>query len=204
MYRNDTWGLSWPDAVTPTLLAAFEARATAEGIEVRWELGDPGALTETWLERADAAEGPWSQTRLERSMDGTQVVALDREVEPGRSYFYRLRGITRGGEFLSLGSLSAMAGEPIAAWELGTPRPNPTRVSAAIDYAVPRHANLRLSVFDLAGREVEVLARGPHPPGRYRASWNARTERGALAPGLYMIRLASSAGTLSRKLVVAR
>src|SRR5439155_24617990 len=138
------WALGWADDVTATLLALFEARPTEEGIELRWELGDPAAWTETWLERAMAAEGPWSQVRLEQSRDGATEVGLDRDIQPDRTDFYRVRGLTRAGEVVSLGSITAMAGERIAAWELGVPRPNPSRGATAIEFAVPRRTDLRL------------------------------------------------------------
>jgi len=48
-------------------------------------------------------------------------------------------------------------------------------MTAAI--TVPRAANVRLSVVDLQGREVAVLAEGVYSPGRHEIRWDGGTTR---------------------------
>ena len=92
----------------------------------------------------------------------------------------------------------------LASWELAAPRPDPMFGAASVDFTVPTAADITLAVFDVSGRQVATLERGWHEPGRYSASWNGRSETGALPSGVYMLRLATPAGTLSRSLVLLR
>ena len=59
---------------------------------------------------------------------------------------------------------------------------------------------MRLSLYDVQGREVAVLANGMRASGRYTAALDAT----ALEPGLYFLRLQSPGASLSRRLVIAR
>jgi choice-of-anchor C domain-containing protein len=91
-----------------------------------------------------------------------------------------------------------------AEFALTSVAPNPTRTGSVIDYALPRATTARLSVFDLTGREVAVLADGPRGAGRYRATWDGRDASGRAAPGLYFVRLSIPGRQVSQRLVVLR
>ena len=86
------------------------------------------------------------------------------------------------------------------------PFPNPVADGTTVRFDLAREADLELDIHDVAGRRVAALARGPFGPGRYRYSWNGRSESGArLGSGLYFIRL-SIAGAPARiaRLVLVR
>ncbi len=68
--------------------------------------------------------------------------------------------------------------------------PNPTRGPISISCGLPRRLDVRLSVFDLAGRRIATLSEGPHPEGPLFASWDGHDEQGRRAPsGVYLLRL---------------
>jgi hypothetical protein len=80
-------------------------------------------------------------------------------------------------------------------------RPNPTRGPIRLGYALPREAQVRLSIFDLQGREIAVPASGLQPAGLHAAEWFGA----AAAPaGLYLARLSTPAGTVVRRIVILR
>jgi hypothetical protein len=92
------------------------------------------------------------------------------------------------------------------ATRLYPPTPNPTAHGAQVAFDLAREANLRLDVFDLAGRRVATLADGAFAPGQYDYPWDGRAENGAtLGSGLFFVRL-SIAGSPTRiaRLVVLR
>ena len=78
--------------------------------------------------------------------------------------------------------------------------PNPARGRAAVAFSLAEAGEVRLSVVDVRGREVAVLAEGSLDAGAHRAPW--ATE--ALAPGVYVIRLQAGADVLTRQAVVVR
>lgn len=81
--------------------------------------------------------------------------------------------------------------------------PNPSRGPVQIGYALPREARVRLTVIDLQGREVAVLADGTMPAGRHAAAWNDTPGRAAPA-GVYFVRLAADGRSWTRRLVRTR
>ena|SRR2546422_441127 len=82
--------------------------------------------------------------------------------------------------------------------------PNPSPGEARIAWAVPRESRLRLTIHDVQGRQVALLANGVYAAGRYSVKWNIRGERGGTPPGIYFVRLQSSEGVLVRRFVLTR
>lgn len=80
-------------------------------------------------------------------------------------------------------------------------RPNPAVGPAEIEYSLPRAANVRLRVFDVAGREVERLADGTQPAGRHVIRWG---EGRQLRAGIYVIRFDTPAGAWTKRLALLR
>jgi CSLREA domain-containing protein len=78
--------------------------------------------------------------------------------------------------------------------------PNPSAGRARVAFGVPEPGDVRVAVYDALGREVAVLAEGPHGAGRHTAVLDA----GALAPGAYVVRVAGGAGVRAARLTVAR
>jgi hypothetical protein len=81
-------------------------------------------------------------------------------------------------------------------------RPNPTTNAAAVELALPRAGDVKLSIVDLQGRELRRLASGAFAAGRYTFTWDGRTS-GARAPaGLYFVRCETPSRVLVQRLVV--
>lgn len=90
------------------------------------------------------------------------------------------------------------------AW-LGPCSPNPVRRRAALHYALPRESDVRLEVFDHAGRSVGTLVEQRQAAGSYRLSWDiSRVGERELANGVYFLRLSAGGEWLVEKAVVAR
>ena len=85
------------------------------------------------------------------------------------------------------------------------PSPNPARDPIALRFRLPRDADVRLRIYDVAGREVRRLASGAQPAGEHTIRWDLRDEGGrAVGAGLYWARLDVGGQVLSRKLVALR
>ncbi|WP_412060930.1 CHRD domain-containing protein [Rubrivirga sp. IMCC45206] len=77
---------------------------------------------------------------------------------------------------------------------------NPIRGAALVTFGAERAGPVRLAVFDALGREVAVLASGDAPAGPRTATLDAAT----LAPGVYLVRLTTDAGSVTRTVTVVR
>lgn len=78
--------------------------------------------------------------------------------------------------------------------------PNPVSATTRIDFAVPTAGPVALEVFDAVGRRVAVLAEGPHAPGTYTVTFDT----GTLPSGVYLYRLTTPDGALTRRMAVLR
>jgi len=78
--------------------------------------------------------------------------------------------------------------------------PNPFNPNTKIEYRLNESGNVKVSVFDLLGREVAVLINEEQPVGRYAVSWNAAD----MPSGMYICRLQSGNGSLVRRMLLLK
>ncbi|MEZ5064004.1 MAG: FG-GAP-like repeat-containing protein [bacterium] len=68
--------------------------------------------------------------------------------------------------------------------------PNPFASESAVSFALPAPGDVKLSVFDVAGRSVATLAQGRREAGAHRVTWDGRNASGGSVPsGVYFYRL---------------
>jgi hypothetical protein len=82
--------------------------------------------------------------------------------------------------------------------------PNPAFARTTITFALAADARARLSVLDVAGREVTRLVHGFQPHGRYQVSWDGTAAGRRLPHGLYFVRLTVDGRDVVRRLVLSQ
>jgi len=83
--------------------------------------------------------------------------------------------------------------------------PNPFNPETVFRFALPEATQVKLAVYDLAGRQVRTLVDGLVPAGWQTARWDGRADRGErVASGVYFCRLEAGSRELSRKVVVLK
>jgi hypothetical protein len=192
------------DVPTATVLAQFDATATADGIELRWQFGEPNGLATVVVERSMGATGPWLSIDPDLSVESGVTVALDRTAEGGGEYFYRLVAQVTDGSQVVFGPVSANRDESIPISGLTLKSPNPTPGGIQVQYAVARAGQVRLELLDVSGRVVATLADRAQQPGHYEAAWEGVGPRGHLPPGLYFVRFMAPDRMTVTKLAVVR
>jgi hypothetical protein len=86
---------------------------------------------------------------------------------------------------------------------LEAPTPNPAEDVARLSFSLSSAGHARLEVVDVQGRRVRLLADHDFTPARYEYGWDLRDAAGRrVAPGVYLLRLASGAQVKTRRLVV--
>jgi hypothetical protein len=78
--------------------------------------------------------------------------------------------------------------------------PNPFNPSTIIRYDVADAGRIRLSIVDLAGREIAVLSDGHHDVGTHTITFDASR----FASGVYVCRLQSESGQRIRKITLIK
>ncbi len=83
--------------------------------------------------------------------------------------------------------------------------PNPFNRQTVISYFLLAPGPARLELFALTGQRVAVLSEGQRKAGRHRLHWDGRDDAGRpLASGIYLYRLVTGEGVLTRKLILLR
>lgn len=79
--------------------------------------------------------------------------------------------------------------------------PNPVRGgSVNLGFSLPHAAPLRLALYDIGGRQVQVLADRVFLAGRYTLAWDGRDAQGKrLMPGVYLARLTVGGETRTQR-----
>ena len=90
-------------------------------------------------------------------------------------------------------------------FELAQNNPNPFSNFTTIQYAVPEISDVNLSIFDVSGRLIKVLANGRHSPSYYSIKWDGKDNRGErVSAGIYFYRLETDGFKDSKKLIFFR
>jgi photosystem II stability/assembly factor-like uncharacterized protein len=83
--------------------------------------------------------------------------------------------------------------------------PNPFSSETGGSFVLPSPSFVELAVYDVSGRRVAVIERGPRGAGPSRYTWDGRDARGELlASGVYFLRLSSRSGDAVKKIVILR
>src|SRR5690606_36463581 len=139
-----------------------------------------------WVAVADTSHG-WGGYAVLRLLVGRD----------GRLYAATDRGVYRTVEAVPVSS------EPEPQEETGVRlevAPNPFRDEAAVTLTLALPAHVRLTVHDVLGRAVAVLAEGVHAAGRHPLPLDGS----ALAPRVYALRLTAGGEALTRWFTVVR
>jgi hypothetical protein len=83
--------------------------------------------------------------------------------------------------------------------------PNPFNPTTTVRFHLPKTSGINLSVFDVSGRRVTILAEGRIEAGTHSLTWDGRDERGVeVGPGVYFLRLEADRRAVSRKMVLVK
>lgn len=82
-------------------------------------------------------------------------------------------------------------GNGITKFELSQNYPNPFNPTTIIKYSLPSVAAVKLSVYNVLGREVATLVNKKQTVGNYEINFNVSSKGGELASGVYIYRLSA-------------
>ena len=78
--------------------------------------------------------------------------------------------------------------------------PNPFNPITNIDFEIPFNDNIKLSIYDIRGREIDVLYHGNINAGYHQMFWNAEQ----FSSGVYFVALVSSSHRLTHKIILLK
>jgi hypothetical protein len=78
--------------------------------------------------------------------------------------------------------------------------PNPFNPATTIEFALPEASHVKLSVFNVLGKEVAGIVDAEMGAGVYRVSWDAN----GVASGVYLFRLIAGDFVQARKMALLK
>ncbi len=96
--------------------------------------------------------------------------------------------------------ITMLSFETPSAFRLEQNYPNPFNPATQIKFDVPRAGNVRIAIYDMLGREVELLVNGKMEAGKYNADWNAS----GFASGVYFYKLEAGDYSAVRKMILIK
>ena len=170
-------------------------------LEVKEEAGEDSAAAGGGV--AVAEDASWVKINDELIVGRGPYEYID-GVDDG-SYRYKLEAVTRG-DSIMVGPISIDVKVAPKAFVLTQNYPNPANVSTSISFGLPVTTNnIRLSIYDLAGREIKTFDLGTHSPGVETIAWDLTDNVGRHVPaGVYIYRLETPKFSATKRMVVVR
>ncbi len=197
--------------VTPVELAAFTANAFENRVLLQWSTASETNNYGFEIEHSTGG-APFSRIGFVAG-NGTTLRPEEysfQHLDPkaGKN-FYRLRQIDSDGAFSFSPIVEAVISHP-QEFSLAAAYPNPFSLqtsagAATFEFKIPESTQIRVTVFDLLGRQVAQLFSGEKPAGAHKIAWNGTNQTGgAVNPGVYIISLQTPQGVKYQKLTVTR
>jgi|GEM_PF-973621 len=180
----------------------FNAGATDEGVLVGWEIiGDTPASVRL-LRSVEEGE----PVEVSGSLDGVATRWLDRTAYEAsgkglKPLVYWLETVEADGTVERFGPTEAVSvPEETFALVLDAAYPSPSRDAVNFAYSIPEDGRVVLAVYDLSGRRIATPVDADETAGRHDVAWSCAE----IPSGVYLYRLETAAGSLTRRLVVGR
>lgn len=209
MCPNDTFCLCFTfERILPVELMAFSALAGDREVRLNWTTASEAENDHWIIDRATSSNGPWTVIHEEPGQGTvsteTHYSYMDRTVQNGTTYWYRLTDVSIMGARQSHSPISAtpgsLSGEIPREFVLRQNFPNPFNPTTTIEFALPHAGFATLKIYDLLGREVASVVEGNLEARWYQVTWNA----GNLASGVYLYTLAAPGFSDTRKLLLMK
>jgi hypothetical protein len=190
------------DMIVPVELTSFTGNVNNLGqVVLNWEtateVNNQGFEIERRTESSEYrtvgfVEG-YGTTIEPRSYIYTDVTA-----ENGINY-YRLKQVDFNGAYEYSPEVEVDVNGPLT-FNLEQNYPNPFNPSTNIKYSVPESGNIRLSVYNIVGEEVAVLAEGFSESGVFEVTFDASN----LSSGVYLYKLQSANSVQTKKMMLLK
>jgi len=200
-YFDDYWFADEP-WVIPVELTSFTANVNNLGdVVLNWETATEVNNQGFEIERRTETSEYRTIGYIEGNGTSTEPRSysyIDKAADQGINY-YRLKQVDFNGTYEYSDEVEIDVTGPLT-FDLAQNYPNPFNPSTSIKYSVPESGNIRLSVFNIVGEEVAVLAEGFSQAGFYEVTFDASN----LSTGVYLYKLQSANSVQTKKMMLLK
>lgn len=188
-------------SIIPVELTSFSAEANNKSVNLNWSTATEINNSGFSIERKSANSNWQSIAFINGNGTTTQAQQysyVDKNLADGK-YSYRLKQIDFDGSFEYSKTVEVLVSAPVK-FELTQNYPNPFNPSTSISFTIPQSSNVKLSVFNLLGQEVQNLVNGFLEAGSHTVSFDAKN----LNSGIYLYKLEANGFTQTRKMTLIK
>jgi Domain of unknown function (DUF4082)/Secretion system C-terminal sorting domain len=183
----------------PVSIADFKATTASNNILLNWKTESEGNNDGFEIQRSNNGTDWYAVTFVKGAGQSSTVKNYsytDRSLAPGL-YYYRLKQIDLDGKSKNTAVVTAtVSGKGNVSLYQNTP--NPFSATTTIRFDLPFAQKVKLSVFDMAGREIKVLTNKVGEAGSHLVTLDAAT----LSRQLYLVKLQTEDGVLTKTILV--
>ena len=195
---------------TAVKLVYFEALVSLDGVVIRWRTESEIDNYEWWIERSIVRDSNYERIAIIKG-EGTsskprEYSYVDKNVEEGETYYYRVIDVDQNGNQTIHGTVSVTVFWMIPkVFALRNAYPNPSSDETTIRYEIPQKSYVSLKVYDISGRLVKTLVNEKKIANYHTVRWDGKNGNGReVGSGVYFYRLQAGDKTATKKLVLVR
>jgi Carboxypeptidase regulatory-like domain/FG-GAP-like repeat/FlgD Ig-like domain len=205
------------DAGAPAAPVIADLRPYNNGFAVSWEPNTEEDLTgySIWFDTDEPGPPYEGQASVWGEDSPIEVGLLDSlfvgELEDGVTYYVALTAFDTQGNHSTYSEEFMVTADVIhdptdvAAFSLSQNAPNPFSPWTVFKYALPQAARVRIVVYDIQGRLIDVLVDEMQDGGKHEVVWDGRDDTGVKVPaGLYFCRAKVGSESKVRKMLMVR
>ena len=214
LYRDDEpigMGMS-PEAFAVNMpvavaLTSFEAGLEEGGAVLRWQTGLEIGTTGFNVLRSEFENGGYGRVNKQLidasgEVSGGAYEYRDNAVKPNRTYYYKLEEVVATGSGQTYGPYEVVYR---LSFDLEQNVPNPFNPSTTIRFSVANDSNVRLIVYDVAGRRVRTLVDQNKRANVYKIVWDGTNDAGqSVATGVYFYRITAGKFVQTKKMLLLK
>lgn len=203
---NNIYVLYANESLLPVELTSFNSSVNRNDVTLSWTTSSEVNNSGFYIERS-TGQNEWSNTGFVKG-NGTYTEPFnfhftDKNLNSGK-YHYRLKQTDFNGNFEYYYLNNEVNVAIPAKFTLMQNYPNPFNPATKIAFDLPYESEIRLSVYDISGKEINVLMDQKMSAGYYTIEWNAS----GFSSGTYFYRLMSERGGIKesevKKMILIR
>jgi hypothetical protein len=204
----DTLSVTWQtDIITSVELTTFAAQFSGfEGVEVSWETSREIDNAGFNVLRSLSENGTFEKINDEliASDEEGSYKLIDKDVEAGTRYYYKLEDIDINGVVFEHEAISIDISVP-ETFELSQNYPNPFNPETKIRYQLPQTTDVLIRIYDVLGRTVRTMVNEKIDAGYHIITWDATNDAGVrISSGVYYYRIVAGEYTITKKMLLLK
>ena len=200
------WHLHLSTRPAAVRLSNLQVHCRGHLAELNWQTASEVDNLGFKVLRSASAQGPFeiiTETMIPTAAGGCYSW-VDDTVQPGLTYYYKLRDMDRNGKSNDHGPVSIVIALP-EALALGQNYPNPFNPTTTIVFELPEAQSVQLYLYNLNGQKVVTLASGHYAAGVHQVVWDGHDDQGRrVTSGIYYYVMQTAEHRLMKKLLFTK